>query len=379
MSVARHTLIFPRNLSLITDVQSLETPADGRRGDAVSGGDSDGRSPPSWLPKGLAVAVVLALVVYLGLFWTPPELGGTDDPETEAPPTDGETTDVRTPQASFDFEYADGQVTVTHTGGDSYTGENTGELYVTVDGERRTAWSLPASAGDSVTVSTDPSTRLEMSVIWTAPGGGEDWIVADFELPAQVTTTPQAQFDFEYDGRQGTVAVTHAGGDVFDQENTGELYVAVDGERRQSWSLPASAGDIVNIEVEPDQPVTVVWTPPDAGGRAQVLGDFETPSGPSPKGTVQFREGPNGTVTVVYVGREPITAEDTRNVVVTGSGTKRVWELPVERGDTIRVNASAGEVIRVFRTGEDDTEGLLGTYEVGGRSRVVAPDVRPGV
>jgi len=251
---------------------------------AVSGTDSDGRSPPSWLPKALAVAAVVVLVVYLGLFWTPPELGGTDDPdstdpETEMSPTDGETTNVPTPQAGFDFEYNDrnGTVVVTHAGGDTFTAENTGELYVAVDGERRRAWSPPVSAGDSVATTLTPG--REVSVIWVAPGGGESQVIGTFASPEPSTSvsTPAASFDFEYDGEEGTVSVTHIGGDRFDEENTGELYVVVDGDRRGAYSLPADAGDSVRVDAGPGQRVNVVWTPPDAAGRALVVGDFQIP------------------------------------------------------------------------------------------------------
>lgn len=340
----------------------------------MSGADTDGRSPPSWLPKALAVAAVIALVAYLGLFWTPPELSETGD--GGAPTEPGEGTTVQVPQAQFDFEYtSDGRVTVSHQGGQVFSAENTGELYVAVDGERRTAWSLPAEAGDAADVDVDLGADQEVSVIWVAPDGGRSQIVADFQLPAETITRPAASFDFNY-ASDGRVTVIHQGGDVFSSENTGELYVAVDGERRTEWSLPASAGDQVSADASPGQRVTVVWTPPDAGGRAETVGDYSVPGDSPARSPVQFREAPNGSVVVTYVGREPIFAEDTRQVVVVSDGgVKRVWELPVERGDRIRVPASPGDEIRVFRTGEDDPEDLLGTYEVGAdRSERVVPD-----
>ncbi len=364
---------------LITDELSLETPVCSRPGDVVSGSGSDGRSPPSWLPKALAVAAVVALVVYLGLFWTPPELGGTSDRDPESSTeTDDGTTTVPVPPVQFDFDYVgdDRQVTVRHVGGGLIDGQNTDELYLTVDGERRRTWSRPVSAGDSVAVDAGPDQRV--SVIWTAPGGGESAVLADFRTPeaSGPTTTPQAAFGFEYSDEG--VTVQHEGGDVFSEENTGDLYLTVDGERRATWSLSVTAGDEVTVDAGPGQRVAVVWTPPDAGGRAQVVGAFETPDEtPSSRGPFEFREQSIPRVTISYTGPQRITSADTQRVVVTASaGVKRAWDLPIEPGDSIAVNATDGSVIRVTQRSSDGSRDVLATYEVGAdrSERIVVPN-----
>jgi len=87
-----------------------------------------------------------------------------------------------TPQARFDFEYdADaGAVQVQHTGGDTFNRDNTAGLQVTVDGQPRTAFPLPVSAGDAVTVDADSGATV--AVVWTAPGGNTRQTLADFRV-----------------------------------------------------------------------------------------------------------------------------------------------------------------------------------------------------
>jgi hypothetical protein len=86
---------------------------------------------------------------------------------------------------------------------------------------------------------------------------------------------PRAQFQYDYDASAGEVAVTHAGGDTFDQQNTRRLDVVVDGEPRGAFRLPASAGDSTAVPAESGSTVRVVWSAPD--GDSSVLSESQVP------------------------------------------------------------------------------------------------------
>lgn len=119
-------------------------------------------------------ATVPTVDLSLGLFG--PELDDDDG--------GGEDT---TPAVSFDFEYdADaGQVTITHQGGDNITEENTGGLrYGRPDGSLR-RWSLPVSAGDSVTLAPEGGFESgdEVIVVWESPGGDRTALLGRYVVP----------------------------------------------------------------------------------------------------------------------------------------------------------------------------------------------------
>jgi hypothetical protein len=94
-----------------------------------------------------------------------------------------------TPQATFEFEWdtaeapeGEGVLTVTHTGGDTFDAENTASLAVAADGERRTTFELPVSAGSSIELTV--AAGREVRVVWTGPDGDQTATVALFETPA---------------------------------------------------------------------------------------------------------------------------------------------------------------------------------------------------
>ncbi len=89
----------------------------------------------------------------------------------------------RAPQVQFDFSYdaSGGEVTVTHAGGDTVTQQNTGQLQVTVDGQPQAVWSLPATAGDSVSVQAGDDATV--AVVWVAPDGATRQTLGVFETP----------------------------------------------------------------------------------------------------------------------------------------------------------------------------------------------------
>jgi flagellin-like protein len=91
-----------------------------------------------------------------------------------------------TPQASFEIIFDDSNGgTVTHSGGDTFTSENTESLEVTpaanVDGMNFDV-SSDVSTGDSVDLQSVTSGDV-IRVIWTAPGGGETQELASQAKP----------------------------------------------------------------------------------------------------------------------------------------------------------------------------------------------------
>lgn len=127
-------------------------------------GDSEGRSRRTTLATvgGVAVALGGGAVV------------GRDLPVSRPPPP--------VPQVQFEFTpgSAARSVTVTHAGGDTFTAASTRSVQVRTDATRRT-WSLPVSAGDSLTLEAAPGQTVE--VVWTAPDGDDTLLLASYDVP----------------------------------------------------------------------------------------------------------------------------------------------------------------------------------------------------
>ncbi|PSQ38567.1 hypothetical protein BRD13_06070 [Halobacteriales archaeon SW_5_70_135] len=128
---------------------------------------------PAGLPGGPEVALLLVPgVVLVGTFGLGfDDGGGRDDSD---PPT---------PQVAFDFGYdADaGEMTVTHTGGDTLERANTERLVVRSGSRPPVPWELPVSAGDSVTVAAGSGDSV--SVVWTAPDGDRTAVLGEGTVP----------------------------------------------------------------------------------------------------------------------------------------------------------------------------------------------------
>ena len=95
-----------------------------------------------------------------------------------------------TPKAAFEFEFADGSVTVTHYGGDAIAGSN---LAVKVGGEPSgAAFPEEVTAGESVTVdlsAVEPGTSVE--VVWTAPESDRSTVLGAAAVPRDETTAAE--------------------------------------------------------------------------------------------------------------------------------------------------------------------------------------------
>jgi len=121
----------------------------------------------------LMVAITVILAAVIGTF----VLGIGQDP-------------TNPPQAQFDFDADGGDVTVSHTGGDGFTAENTGASTAAcsspglgvVASSDSDCLSTPVSAGDEVTLTGVGGETVE--VIWESTGGGDSQIVADFDVPS---------------------------------------------------------------------------------------------------------------------------------------------------------------------------------------------------
>ena len=85
------------------------------------------------------------------------------------------------PQIALDFEYRDGEVTVTHQGGDRLTEEHPGHLAVTVNGAAERRWRKPVAAGDSVTVEAAPDDTHR--IVWKVDGE-RLWVMGAYVVPA---------------------------------------------------------------------------------------------------------------------------------------------------------------------------------------------------
>lgn len=89
------------------------------------------------------------------------------------------------PQASFDFDYSDSDVTITHSSGDSITDDGTGDLNVT-NGANSSSWdsSFPVTAGDSMTWgSGNYSSGDTIRVVWTSTNGETSATLSESTAP----------------------------------------------------------------------------------------------------------------------------------------------------------------------------------------------------
>ncbi|MFC4356922.1 hypothetical protein ACFO0N_03050 [Halobium salinum] len=87
-----------------------------------------------------------------------------------------------------------------------------------------------------------------------------------------------------------------------------------------------------------------------------------------------FRSPAEGQVMVVHMGGASITNETTSEVVVSVGENNTTWvsddanasaqEYPISVGNTITVNASAGDTVEVVWVSEDGTTETLATHEV---------------
>jgi flagellin-like protein len=90
---------------------------------------------------------------------------------------------------------------------------------------------------------------------------------------------PQATFSFDYEdfsgGSDGTVTVTHDGGDTFNSENSQSLVLTTDGGDASFTAITnggdVSAGDSVSqTSVSASSEVRVIWTSANGGNTATV-------------------------------------------------------------------------------------------------------------
>ena len=124
----------------------------------------------------LMVAITVILAAVIGTF----VLGIGQDQQT-------------TPQATFEFDYDSNtpELVITHTGGDSFTSENSKKLETKMSGSTSPSFSSggdwdvasgDVSAGDSVTM-TNPQPSETVRLVWTGPSGDKTQTVADFNIP----------------------------------------------------------------------------------------------------------------------------------------------------------------------------------------------------
>jgi len=91
------------------------------------------------------------------------------------------------PSATFDFHYVGGVLTITDTGGDVFTSDETASLNVTANGTTQN-WSLPVSAGEEFTVgpagqlNTTLASGDTVQIVWLG-NSGKSSIIAKFTIP----------------------------------------------------------------------------------------------------------------------------------------------------------------------------------------------------
>ncbi|MFA9516327.1 type IV pilin [Halopenitus sp. H-Gu1] len=95
----------------------------------------------------------------------------------------GDSVQQTTPQASFDFTYANSDtVTVTHEGGDTLNSDNSNEVKIVSDGGIDATWGLPISAGESKSASP-VSSGDDVRVTWESPNGDSSATLASSTAP----------------------------------------------------------------------------------------------------------------------------------------------------------------------------------------------------
>lgn len=132
---------------------------------------------------------------------------------------------------------------------------------------------------------TDSSPRLRLVgaaslVVCVAIVGA--WAGSGF-IDDAVEPTPDASFTHTYS--DGTVIVTHAGGDAVTAEQTARLeLVSVDGTSSTTWAagtepFPIVEGDSARLSgIEPGDAVLVLWTGSDDDATVDILTKFEVES-----------------------------------------------------------------------------------------------------
>jgi len=132
--------------------------------------DDDAVSPVIGVILMVAITVILAAVI--GTF----VLGIGSDQQT-------------TPQASFEITFngsgMSAGATVTHTGGDTFTEENSDSLDVESPGSGGSDFDISndVSTGNQSTIAMGLSSGDVVRVVWTAPGGGETQELASRAKP----------------------------------------------------------------------------------------------------------------------------------------------------------------------------------------------------
>ena len=91
----------------------------------------------------------------------------------------GDQVSNNAPQASFSFDFADGNVTVTHNGGDNI--DNSTLTVTNSSSGNKTFTADPVSTGDSVELEYSPGDTIR--VIWDNPAGGSSNILAERDAP----------------------------------------------------------------------------------------------------------------------------------------------------------------------------------------------------
>lgn len=101
-----------------------------------------------------------------------------------------------------------------------------------------------------------------------------------------------------------------------------------------------------------------------------------------------FREVGDGEVLVVHMGGGSITNETTSEVVVSVDGQNVTWvsddaeasaqEYPLSIGNTLTVNATAGDTIEVVWVGQDGRTQTLATHEVEASATTTAANATNG-
>jgi len=80
------------------------------------------------------------------------------------------------PQASLQFEYNSGDLTISHEGGDELKQKN-----VILRGNTTANFNQDLAAGESMTKSTTLSAGDEVSVVWQDPNSNDEAVIGTFE------------------------------------------------------------------------------------------------------------------------------------------------------------------------------------------------------
>lgn len=141
---------------------------------------------------------------------------------------------------------------------------------------------------------------------------------------------PQAEFAFAYDADTERVRVEHAGGAAFTTNNSGRLYVTVNGTTRTVLDLPFEAGDTVTVgNVSAGQEVAVFWVV--AGGDPRAVAESVTDAGTgTATATAATRAGPEAPTAprvAAGQGRCPGSSRTTGTPRSATSAAKARWSV----------------------------------------------------